>query len=108
MSKKNRELQDKGRTLAPAKTGTRWADYFWANLIFFAFLFLLAFVVKVSCESPDDANQPAVKLVMDETFRFLLLLFGGGFALVTLFDAAYEFFSAKGPEEATDGTAPGA
>ena len=95
MAKKNRD--EKAPALAGAEEGSRWTDYFWANLIFFAFLFVLAFVVRASCESP--ADEPAVKLVLDETFRFLLLLFGGGFLLVTLFDAAYEFFAARAQED---------
>ena len=102
MSKKSR--QEGAKPAAPAAR-SRWADYFRANVIFFAFLFLLAWVVKASCESPDDQAQAAVGEVLRQTFTFLLLLFGGGFALVTLFDAAYEFYSAE-PDEAPAGEGP--
>jgi bacteriorhodopsin len=98
MSKKQREGQDGG---AP-QTRPRWVDYFWANVIFFVFLFALVFVVRSSCESPGDAQTPAVGIVLDETFKFIVALFGGGFILVTVFDAAYEFFAEKaqdGPSE---------
>jgi len=104
MAKKNREPQS-----APgaAAAGSRWADYFWANLIFFAFLFILAAIVRGSCDaSADDPNvRQAVGAVLDETFRFLLLLMGGGFLLVTVFDAAYEHFSAQDPEQDSGGPA---
>lgn len=95
MAKKNRD--DKAPAGQSAPESSRWTEYFWANLVFFSFLFVLALVVRTSCESP--ADEPAVKLVLDETFRFLLLLFGGGFLLVTLFDAAYEFFAARAQED---------
>jgi hypothetical protein len=78
---------------APAEAPSRFADYFWANLAFFGFLFVLAFIVRKSCEMPGD--DPAVARVLDDAFRYLLLLFGGGFLLVTLFDAAYEFFASR-------------
>ncbi|HXB97696.1 MAG TPA: hypothetical protein VNZ54_06555 [bacterium] len=94
MAKKNRDAQP---VAAPAKPASRWADYFWANLIFFAFLFTLAGIVRGSCEAgADDPNvRQAVNAVLTETFQFLLLLMGGGFLLVTVFDAAYEHFSAQ-------------
>jgi hypothetical protein len=106
MSKKNRESQDKGRPAAAPSGGSRWMDYFWANLIFFAFLGILAAVVRASCDAPGDDQNPAVKIVLDATFQFIVALFGGGFLLVTLFDAAYEFFSNKTQEDAPAEGAP--
>ena len=105
MAKKNRETQP--TAVAVATDGSRWADYFWANLIFFAFLFILAAIVRGSCDAnADDPNvRQAVGAVLDETFRFLLLLMGGGFLLVTVFDAAYEHFSAQDPEQDSGGPA---
>ena len=98
MSKKNRqENRATDKPAAAAAKGSRLADYFWANLIFFAFLLILSGVVYKSCEAPGD--DPAVQLVLKETFKFLLLLFGGGFLLVTLFDAAFEAFAAKAEED---------
>jgi hypothetical protein len=95
MSKKNR--QDHAPAPQAGPQTSRIADYFWANVIFFAFLFVLALVVRKSCEAPGD--DPAVKHVLDDAFQYLLLLFGGGFLLVTLFDAAYEFFAARSAED---------
>ncbi len=104
MSKKNPNGQEKSGL--PEPKGSRWTDYFWANVIFFAFLFVLVYVVRANCVAPGDDQTPAVQVVLDETFQFLLLLFGGGFLLVTLFGAAYEFFAEKAeeaslPDEAT-------
>lgn len=92
MSKKNREAVQ-----AAEEKPNLLADYFWANLIFFAFVFTLAWAVWQSCEAPGD--DPAVRGVMKETFKFILMLFGGGFLLVTVFDAAYEFFAARAEGE---------
>jgi bacteriorhodopsin len=106
MSKKNRDNQPAAAG-AKAAGGSRFSDYFWANLAFFAFLFVLAFVVRASCESPsDDASvRQAVGLVLDETFKFFLLLMGGGFLLVSLFDAAYEHYSAQAQQDGEGGGA---
>lgn len=95
MSKKNREEKPRVEAAAPP---SKLADYFWANVIFFAFLFILAFIVRKSCEAPGD--DVAVRKVLDDAFSYLLLLFGGGFLLVTLFDAAYEFFAVRSGEGA--------
>ncbi|HTB22266.1 MAG TPA: hypothetical protein VK914_06135 [bacterium] len=93
MSKKNRDEHDK--TAAAPVPAPRWADYFWANCIFFAFLAVLLLVVRLSCMAPEDAQTPAIQYVLDTTLEFLFFLFAGGFLLVTLFDAAYEFFAGK-------------
>lgn len=100
MAKKNRD--QRSDAVAEAKPN-RLADYFWANLIFFIFLFVLAYIVRVSSEAKGD--EPAVKAVLDETFKFFLLLLGGGFLVVTLFDAGYELFAAQaGEDEASSST----
>jgi hypothetical protein len=96
MSKKNRVGQDTAGVSAPG--GSRWVDYVWANVIFLAFLLVLLFVVRASCIAPGDDQTPAIQAVLDQTFWFLGLLMGLGFLLVTLFDAAYEFFASKAEE----------
>jgi hypothetical protein len=103
MSKKNRQESKAADKAAAGPQGSRLADYFWANLIFFAFLLVLSGVVYKSCEAPGD--DPAVQLVLKETFKFMLLLFGGGFLVVTLFDAAFEAFAAKADEDEPGGGA---
>jgi hypothetical protein len=90
---RNQEAQAK----APAAP-SRLADYFWANVIFFTFLSALAFVVWQSCSDPTD--DAAVQQVLKEAFSFMICLFGGGFIVVSLFDAAYDFFAEKA--ETTD------
>src|SRR6185369_9208510 len=98
MSKKNRQ-DHQANGPRQAESGSRFADYFWANLIFFAFLGTLSYVVWMSCQAPSD--DAAVKLVLADTFKFMIFLFGGGFLVVTLFDAAYDFFAEKA--EASEG-----
>jgi bacteriorhodopsin len=102
MSKKNRDLAPSPAKPAPT---SRFSDYFWANLVFFAFLLALAFIVKASCESSSDdpSVKQAVDIVLKDTFQFFLALMGGGFVLVTLFDAAYEHFNAQAKQDPPDG-----
>ncbi len=88
MSKKNQESRDKQQA---AVKGSKLGDYVWANIIFLAFLFILSGVVWQSVSNPGD--DPAVTQVLKDAFRFLIYLFAGGFLLVTLFDAAFEFFA---------------
>jgi len=97
MSKKNRQENTAGHS-KQAESSSRFADYFWANLIFFAFLATLSYVVWMSCQAPSD--DAAVKLVLEDTFKFMIFLFGGGFLVVTLFDAAYDFFAEKAETDA--------
>ena len=98
MSKKNRQ-ESQQRAQESGESGSRFADYFWANLIFFAFLATLAYVVWMSCQAPTD--DAAVKLVLGDTFKFMIFLFGGGFLVVSLFDAAYDFFAEKAESDPT-------
>ena len=100
MSKKNRQENQKNAAQV-SESGSRLTDYFWANLIFFAFLTTLSYVVWVSCQAPSD--DQAVKLVLADTFKFMILLFGGGFLVVTLFDAAYDFFAEKAAKKSVEG-----
>jgi hypothetical protein len=100
MSKKNRAEGAASHDPAPPKrAGAGFSDYFWANIIFLAFLTLLSYAVWMSCQAPSD--DAAVKLVLADTFKFMIFLFGGGFLVVTLFDAAYDFFAEKA--EASEG-----
>jgi hypothetical protein len=41
-------------------------------------------------------------MVLRDTFQFMIFLFGGGFLVVTMFDAAYDFFAEKAESEAQD------
>jgi hypothetical protein len=96
MSKQDRKDKVAAARPAPEKM-TIFREYFWANLIFWAFLTLLSFVVWWSCSDPND--DPAVKAVLAETFKFIIYLFGFGFTLVSLFDAAYDFFVARAEDD---------
>jgi bacteriorhodopsin len=97
MSRKNRVEQPQRQAGEKDASAGRFADYFWVNVVFFSFLALLSYVVWMSCQAPSD--DQAVKMVLADTFKFMIYLFGGGFLVVTLFDAAYDFFSQKAEAE---------
>ncbi len=102
--RKDREKERQARGSAARGTG-RLAEYFWANLIFWAFIGALSLFTWESCQSPSDSE--AVRYVLSDTFRFILLLFGAGFTLVTLFDWAYDFFASRAEEtKPAEGKAP--
>lgn len=92
MSKKNRPTSSND-----APRPSRLREYFWANLIFLTFVLALAWLVRLSCETPGD--DEAVREVLNQAFRYFVFLLGGGFLLVTFFDAGYELFAAKAEEE---------
>lgn len=71
----------------------KFSDYFWANVVFWAFLSLLTALLWTTCQEPSD--DAAVRYVLGDTFKFMLLLFGGGFTVVSLFDAAYDYFAGR-------------
>ena len=75
----------------------RFSEYFWANILFFAFMAVLTLVVWNSVS--DQADDIAIKTVLLQSFKFMILLFGGGFLAVSLFDAAYDFFAKKEDSE---------
>jgi len=63
-------------------------DYFYINVIFFAFLFIIAIVVFVTSGGKWDP-------VIESALGFIFLVFGGGFAAVSIFDYLYERFAGK-------------
>ena len=67
---------------------SRFKEYLWANLAFWGFLLCLSLLAWLSCVDP--ADDAAIGYVLGFTFRFLILLFGIGFTVVTLFDAALD------------------
>ncbi len=78
---------------------SKFQEYLYVNLIFWGFLFLLCAAVYIDCavsgvikfgDAPDE--------VMKQVFGFILLVFGGGFTAVSVFDALYDRFA--GTEEA--------
>ena len=91
MSNKNKQI---------GQNSSKWAEYFWANVIFWSFLLLVVFFIWNGAASEQD--DQAIKLVLKDTRNFILLLFGGGFTLVTLFDAAYDFFAASADQAKAD------
>jgi hypothetical protein len=62
---------------------TTFQEYFYANLLFWGFLILLAIVSFFTCGGIWDS-------VTAEMMKFIFLVFGGGFTLVSVMDYLYE------------------
>lgn len=58
-------------------------DYFYINIIFLGFLFIIAFIVFITAGGKWDP-------VIESAIKFIFIVFGGGFALVSIFDYLYE------------------
>ncbi|MCX8092594.1 MAG: hypothetical protein N3E50_00325 [Candidatus Goldbacteria bacterium] len=67
-------------------------DYFYINVIFWAFLLVVAVVVFITAGGKWDP-------VIESAFGFIFIVFGGGFALVSIFDYLYEKFAGKDENE---------
>lgn len=64
---------------------SRFRTYLLVNLIFWAFLVAIAVAVYISTGAQWDG-------VMKSVVKFLFLVVGGGFTLVSVFDALYEAY----------------
>jgi len=64
---------------APSRT----AQYLYANLLWYGFLGVVAFLTYLACGRIWDD-------VISDTVRYLFLVLGGGFSLVSVLDALYE------------------
>ena len=94
------DVKPKAKGPAPiAVPLTKFQEYLYVNLIFWGFLVLLCIAVYVDCAvsgvvkfgvAPDE--------VMRQVFKFIMLVFGGGFTAVSVSDALYDKFA--GPESA--------
>ncbi|MFP4466095.1 MAG: hypothetical protein ACLFP1_03515 [Candidatus Goldiibacteriota bacterium] len=78
-SKVNRQKEDEEYSLK---------DYLYINVVFWAFLLVVAIVVFFTTGGKWDP-------VMKNVFAFIFLVFGGGFLFVSLFDYVYERMAAK-------------
>lgn len=70
------------------KEGFTLKDYFYINVIFLAFLFVIAIVVFITAGGKWDP-------VIESALGFIFIVFGGGFFLVSIFDYLYEKFAGK-------------
>ena len=62
---------------------SRFRTYLYVNLIFWAFLAAIAVAVYISTGAQWDG-------IMTSVMKFHFLIVGGGFTLVSLFDALYD------------------
>jgi len=91
MSKKNKNKEKKNESGENGEFTLK--DYFYINLIFWAFLGVLSIVVFFSTGGKWD---PVIKNV----FGFIFLVFGGGFTAVSVFDLVYERIAKKNENKA--------
>ncbi len=86
----NKEV--KKQTQKIEKEGFTLKDYFYINVIFLAFLFVIAVIVFITAGGKWDP-------VIESALGFIFLVFGGGFALVSVFDYLYEKFAGKDEQQ---------
>jgi len=67
----------------PEKEMTPFMEYFWANVLFWGFLAVLALATYVVTGGIWDD-------VMRKTLKFIFGVFGGGFTLVSVLDFLYD------------------
>lgn len=77
----------------PEKEMTPFQETFWANVMFWGFLAILAVLTYVITGGVWDD-------VMKQTMKFIFLVVGGGFTLVSVLDALYDrYVSTETPKE---------
>ncbi|MCX7698384.1 MAG: hypothetical protein N2114_02825 [Candidatus Goldbacteria bacterium] len=81
-------MEQKKQTQQVEKDKFTLKDYFYVNVIFWVFLLVVAVVVFITAGGKWDP-------VIESAFGFIFIVFGGGFALVSIFDYLYEKFAGK-------------
>jgi len=81
-----------------AAQSSRFQEYLYVNLIFWGFLVVLCLAVYVDCVISGVVKFGEIDEVIKQVFQFILLVFGGGFTAVSIFDALYDRFA--GPDGA--------
>jgi len=90
---KNRNREQQQNTVQQQKSGDYTIkDYAVINVIFWAFLLVLALIVFFSAGAKWDP-------IMANVFTFIFLVFGCGFTAVSLFDYFYDRVSGKNEEK---------
>ena len=78
-----------------ASPGGKFQEYFYVNLIFWGFLVLLCVAVYIDCVVSGVVKFGEMDEVIKQVFKFILLVFGGGFTAVSIFDALYDKFAGE-------------
>jgi hypothetical protein len=89
---KNSNVEEKQQTSGKNTDQFTFKDYFYINVFFWAFLFVVAIIVFFSTGAKMDP-------IMQNVFTFIFLVFGCGFTAVSVFDAVYEKFSKGAGDE---------
>ena len=76
---------------------SKFQEYLYVNLIFWGFLVVLCIAVYVDCVVSGVVKFGEIDEVIKQVFMFILLVFGGGFTAVSIFDAMYDKFAGEEP-----------
>jgi hypothetical protein len=83
---KNKNKETKQVVQAQGSGEFTLKDYFYVNIMFWAFLLVVALIVFFTTGAKWDP-------IMQNVFTFIFLVFGLGFTGVSIFDAIYEKLS---------------
>jgi hypothetical protein len=78
------DQKDNQKTMERSKT--KFLEYLYANLLFWAFLIVVAVISFITCGGVWDS-------VTSGTMQFLFFIMGGGFTLVSVLDWVYEKYN---------------
>jgi|DewCreStandDraft_4_1066084.scaffolds.fasta_scaffold07595_2 drug/metabolite transporter (DMT)-like permease len=82
----NKEQKKQGQK--PEQEKFTLKDYFYINIIFLFFLFIISLIVFFTAGGKWDP-------VIESAIGFIFIVFGGGFAAVSVFDYLYERYAGK-------------
>jgi len=78
---------------------SKFTEYLYVNLIFWGFLVVLCVAVYIDCVVSGVVKLGEIDEVIKQVFMFILLVFGGGFTAVSVFDALYDKFAGEDDAE---------
>lgn len=89
-------MKQKPKGPQPVKApSSKFQEYLYVNLIFWGFLVVLCIAVYIDCVVSGVVKFGEMDEVIRQVFKFILLVFGGGFTAVSIFDALYDRFAGE-------------
>jgi len=94
VSQANAENKPKQKGPQPIQVpASKIEEYVYVNLIFWGFLVVLCVVVYIDCVVSGVVKFGEIDEVIKQVFKFILLVFGGGFTAVSIFDYLYDKYA---------------